>query len=508
MKIKKHRKNNKILLIGISLFIITIIMNTIKSICIDSDTFFLINTGKYIIQNKEIPTINPWVIHENFGIVVQQWVCDIFNYLAYSIGGFNGIFVLTIINSIILGIIYYRYIGMFCNNIKKKYIIFVIFMMLMLSRWGNSRPTLITAVIICIEQIILYRYYNSNNREIKDFIKLAIKLCIVSIVQINYHASMWFMTILLILPYMASFITESIKKLKDIKIYLVQPLNNERNNSKEIIRTLILIICIMITSLINPNGIKAPLYFFNSYEAANELNINEMQPVSINSIKSICIIYVIVLLIVLIIKRKVSEQLLYLTVGTLILAIQHERNIWFLCFSFIQLTAIMLNSIDIEKFNIKINIAIQYIILGINCFCMISSLVNLKIDFKDEIMINSKSIEYLNQYNKDNIRLFTTFNNGAGFEFNGFKVYIDARPEIFNDKISGADNILEEYIELDYNHSMYNDVINKYKFTHIACVTESFLNVYLEWQDTPYEKVVDTEIYCLWERKDFKENID
>lgn len=50
---------------------------------LDNDFWFLINTGKHILNNG-FPRIEPFTIHSNLDFIVQQWLsCTLF-YLIYN----------------------------------------------------------------------------------------------------------------------------------------------------------------------------------------------------------------------------------------------------------------------------------------------------------------------------------------------------------------------------------------------------------------------------------------
>ena len=52
------------------LLIITISFFTLR--IIDNDFWFLINQGRYIIENG-FPTVEPFTIHNNLSFIIQQW---------------------------------------------------------------------------------------------------------------------------------------------------------------------------------------------------------------------------------------------------------------------------------------------------------------------------------------------------------------------------------------------------------------------------------------------------
>ena len=56
----------------------------------DPDSYFLIDLGRYIVSNRQLPQTAYWLVKPGVPTIVQQWLCDVINYMAYSMGGFTG----------------------------------------------------------------------------------------------------------------------------------------------------------------------------------------------------------------------------------------------------------------------------------------------------------------------------------------------------------------------------------------------------------------------------------
>ena len=89
--IKENTINYLFYLFIFSIFIFFI--KIIKEINPDPDMYFLAATGRYIVENRVVPIINPFTIHDGLKIIVQQWIIDIVNYLIYDHFGNIGIFI-------------------------------------------------------------------------------------------------------------------------------------------------------------------------------------------------------------------------------------------------------------------------------------------------------------------------------------------------------------------------------------------------------------------------------
>ena len=46
---------------------------SISPLFVEHDTWFLLNTGKYILQNG-FPTVEPFTIHQDLAFTVPQWL--------------------------------------------------------------------------------------------------------------------------------------------------------------------------------------------------------------------------------------------------------------------------------------------------------------------------------------------------------------------------------------------------------------------------------------------------
>ena len=84
----------------------------------DSDAYWLVETGRWIWNNKSVPKINPWNQTENLEIIVQQPLCALLNYFTvHFVKDIKYIWILAVIENILL---------LFCffllgNIISKKY---------------------------------------------------------------------------------------------------------------------------------------------------------------------------------------------------------------------------------------------------------------------------------------------------------------------------------------------------------------------------------------------------
>ena len=513
------QKNNRNKIIGDCLLItmvVAVIIYTIRSFIdssMDSDAFFLINTGKYIVENKLVPTINPFVIHEGFEIIVQQWLFDVVLYGVYNAFGLYGMYLYRVVILFLTLFVLNKFISLYTANIDIKVFCLSVYCVLW-SFFLTTRPTSIS-FIMCLCLIMTIENYRRTNKPLKLLYLLPI-----SLVVVNTHAALWPMLFVLMLPYIApefaikflwdAFSAQMSEKTRPEKLET----GHMKNEAKAWIgckkHMLLAMLGMFIVGFANPNGIKGMFYVVLSYGSASSGNvILELQAPTITSVFGAISVAAIIALILYVqtYKDKVDIPLVYMSLGTIILSIMHIRNSWFLCFSLLPIVAKLLtdaiaktNSVSNEKRKLH----------KIPCVIAAVALITTVVIAQPNKLTDSeispiKAGEYLNAYDKDDIVLFTEFNNGAFMSFHGYKIYMEARPELFQKKVNGKDDVYEEYWDVKKGECDIAEFVNKYQFTHMIVEDGSALSGYMQ-ATTDYVAVVESDSYKLYESVKFTSN--
>lgn len=460
----------------------------------DADTYFIISTGEYIVKNKIIPTTNPFVIHDELRTIVQQWLFDVIIYKIYSVTGWIGIYLYSLLIVIILMILMYILLSFYSQNTRAK-MISVLLYGGFVSTWVVARPTSISLILFSL-MIIIIKQYQKNRKS-----KLLLLLPLISLLMINVHAALWPIMFVLLLPFIFPTEFPTNFKLKEVTSFIRKWLLDQK-------QILLLIVSMILIALLNPNGINGIMYIFLSYNSATSNNaISELQASPIISKPGMFVIGTILCLYWYVnkFKKNIDMSIIYMSFGTMLLAALHMRNAWFLSFSLFPIFVILIDKIYIEKnedqnnkkMKIKNKILLSTSALFILIFvCAIGSIAKVK----DKMSSPVKAVEYLESTKSNDIVLFTGFNNGSYMEFNGYKVYIDARPELFQKKINKKEDIYSEYLSLLAGKLDYKEFLDKYEFTHLIIDDGMGLEGYLQCSED-YEKVVIGNGYSLYEKK-------
>ena len=127
--------------------------------------------------------------------------------------------------------------------------------------------------------------------------------------------------------------------------------------------------------------------------------------------------------------------------------------------------------------------------------------VNMKVE--NTSLTPTNAITYLeaNHVPKDT-NIYTAFNNGGFFEFNGYKCFIDARPELYFKKLNKQKDVFQDYMKLELNTdiSYYEDFLDEYDFEYLCVQKCTMFDTYMQTNDN-YEIVVNSKEYNFYHAK-------
>ena len=448
-------------------FLIPLFISTFTITLSDNpDIWFLLKHGEYVLQ-KGFPHIDFLSMHQGLHFVMQQWLSSVLFYIFNLISGRYGLYILCFtINCLILFFLYKLCMELSNNNYRVSTALAILTdFLLLLFRVIIPRPQIFTYLLLIITLYIMEKFRKNSKSKAIYFLPL------ISILQINFHCSMYFILYIFMLPYLIDFLIFKIKNKKDNRIF----------------KLLIIWIVMISGAFINPYGIKALTYIFTSYNVPylNDM-ISEMMSIAIDTINGKvffslqfgCIAYFICLK-----KGKFSLRQALLYIGLTFLALKNYRNIplwiigsipFLLLFSKPYLKLKKSNT-NFPKLHYVIPCFFGLVIVSLMSLYNQNGLYSPLKKGVDKLLINN---------NPRNVRLYTNFVNGSYVEYRGLKPYIDTRSEVFLKANNKKDDILKEYYFLYKGGIYYKDFMNKYNFTHaLVQQREPFFNQIINDKD-------------------------
>lgn len=218
----------------------------------DTDSWFLLASGRYIIQSG-IPHVNPWSVDPGLGIVIQQWLHDVWLYAAWALGGFP----LASASLLVPFALWLASLARLLARARPQGHLPPYVMSLLLacacvlcSAWVTTRPTLWTmaAANVCLTQCLLW----ARTGRASHLVPLPLLVAL----HVNLHASMAWLD----LGIVACFLLPA-HACRPSRGRLVALLRRDR-------APLVALVLMALAMLANPYGPDGALYLVRSYGAA------------------------------------------------------------------------------------------------------------------------------------------------------------------------------------------------------------------------------------------------
>ena len=224
MNTKARMKFNIIAIICIILIGFALTPKTFQN-----DTFYTIKIGEHISQNG-VDMKDPFSWHENLTYTYPHWLYDLGTYHIYNIGGFQGVYIATIILTCILGIVLY---ATTVKNSKNHFISFLLTIgaLYLLKDFIAARAQLLTFILFVLTVYFIEMFIKTKK---KGYV---FGLIIIPIIIANVHAAVWMFYFVLYLPYIAEYIIALLRESNLIYKLRISTLNRKvkrlKNNKKE-----------------------------------------------------------------------------------------------------------------------------------------------------------------------------------------------------------------------------------------------------------------------------------
>ena len=550
MEKKKTKVNNGIKFTIVAVVLIALFCVAVSPVTLQNDTYYTIKIGEHI-QNNGIDMKDPFSWHEDLNYTYPHWLYDLLTFKIYEAFGFMGIYVVTCILSVILGIlIYFVSVKLTKNNWVPFFV--TIGAMYLLEGYIAARAQLVTFILFILTIFFIEKFL--ENRKIR----YGVGIVLIATLIANLHVAVWPFMFILFLPYIGEYaisafsdftiyrrieeikLKRKIKHCKDlskkeklekelkelenkvekIKIERKKNLDNpykirmvRNNNAKFLI--LIMVICIF-TGFLTPLGDTPYTYLLKTYSGNTPAHINEHLPMTIAEQPEVLCTVVLILSILTFTKTKIQLADLFMIGGLALLMLMARRQLSM----FTLMGALIFSKMLVELLNIYakelfiILMKDSGTILTIILTCMIVftlSYDKVKDKFDDTFVDESSYPVQACDYILDNIdlktaRFYNEYNYGSYMLFRGIPVFIDSRADLYAPEFSGLkEDIFMDFINVSSIGDFYEDIFEKYNITHALMPADTKIAMIIDkTKDSNYKKIYSDDYFVIYERLNAK----
>lgn len=539
----------------LAVILIAIFCIALTPVTFQNDTYYTIKVGEHIAQYG-IDGQDPFSWHENLGYTYPHWGYDLITYQIYQAFGFTGIYVVTCILSVMLGLsIYWVNTKLAKNQLFSFFITLGI--MYVIRGYIAARAQLVTFILFILTLYFIEKFMETKKK------RYVAGLIIIPFTIANLHVAVFPFYFVLYLPYIAEYLLAilaeiiiyrkvkvlflkmkikrfSKKEGKEEKIEALKKQQKELESkidqikvkrSKELqnpykikfvknpnVKWLILILVIgLLTGLLTPLGTTPYTYLAKTMQGNTTQNINEHLPMTLASDTDAMCMLILLLSILIFTKAKIRLADLFMLGGLCYLMLKSRRQITM----FAIIGSVIFNRLWIQVLEIytgyqkereKELLKKVTSILGIIILTTVTVLLSyylgkdhLKEQYVDESTYPVKASDYiLNHIDLGTTRLYNEYNYGSYLLFRGIPVFIDSRAELYAPEFSGKEeDIFSDFIDTSSIGKFYGDIFEKYKITHVITYKNSKMNMIItKTQKEKYEQLYEDNYFVLYQIKD------
>ena len=443
----------------------------------ESDYFWHITAGKYMVNNKMILNhdVFSWYLKGTYWMS-HEWLFEIILYCFYLLFGKYSLLLFTFICLFTLLLVIY--LGNRKDFLKNKaFSLLWLTFAIILDVFIVGRPHMISFILLALT-VYFYKDLYDNEKSNKIY-----WMPLITIIWANIHGGSSNLT------YILGFIF-LICSLIDINVGKVE---SKRRNKKVIYKYIFSIILCMLCVNIGPHSFNMFIYpYQNLSDSVMINNISEWRPtvLSDNAHLPFFIFSFAVLLILLFSKKKIRLIDFMLYISMLFLGLKSIR-FWAYIYIVMSFSVFYyISSREDDK-------GTELTMLIISAMCLFIFIINYHSIIKEtnRHYLSNESISALKRENPK--RLYNNYDFGGELIYNGVEVFIDGRADLYS-KYN-----FKDAIDISNMSDNYSEMIKKYNFDYYYVGRENMIYRYLK-DNGNYKKIMCDKKVCLYKKKETK----
>lgn len=304
---------------------------------IDNDAWFLLNHGRYV-DLYGFPHTEPFTMHEGLHFIMQQWLFAWILWKVYAFAGVLGLQAFAWLGGAVLIYLDYRLLLLVSGNRQMAFLMAQCIGVFCSMLFFCQRPQIVSSLLLLLEILVLETIPWGKKGSFAV-------LSVLSLLLINFHAAMWPMLFVFLLPYLAEWFGER-GRLVHLTARFPAPSAWKGHE------LLLLASGMFLAAWFNPYGMEAMTYTAHSY-GYQEINamVSEMKPLSLHGFSGIPLLLLIGLFMYYA-RHRAPLRYFLLAFGTGILALSAIRGVFlFLLFGTLPLAYMLRNKYLVYRQN-------------------------------------------------------------------------------------------------------------------------------------------------------------
>lgn len=455
-------------------FLVPLIYIMMTNQSLDNDSWDVLAEGRYIVENGIYYT-DVLSMHEGLNITVQNYGFAVVFWWVYSVFGLNGLYVgMLLLNVAICYLLYKICMLNSKKNVNLSLLIMVITDLVLALAFVTTRAQMIDYVLMLVLIYVLELYIKTDKTKYLWWIPL------LSLLQVNLHASVWWILILVLGVYLVDGIR---KPMLHLQGYRKKPL-------------IIAGLAFFAIGFINPYGYKMITFIFTSYGDFRFHNlINELSSFSPfhSLLEALVFISMVGVMFLYIFGKKKNIRIRYLLMffGFLALGMNTVKGLSQLILVMFFPIALLYQDVRLEKvIDAKIGRDALMFWCGVVSVCVfvglsITLLSVMRLDDNKLVGAINAIDEDVGESNKRELKIYAGYGNGSYVEYRGYRPYIDPRGEVFLKKNNGKEDILYEWEDFINGKVQLEDFLKKYEFDYV--LAEDEVDPFYSLEDDDYK---------------------
>ena len=547
-------RKSRIIFTIIAIICLVVYCSSITPKTLQNDTFYTVKIGEYLFENGIGDLTKDMYSWHSLPYTYPHWLYDLGSYLIYRIAAWDGIYIATIIQSVILGLSLFFVATKLSKNEPISFAVSML-AMYMMKPYITARAQLITFILFVWSIYFIEKFLE------KPKLLYAILLILIPLLITNLHCAVFPFYFVLFIPYIGEFIVawlldidivvntkmivlKVVKKLRPkakgienvekaiIDLQELKQVNKEKREKKKLEepykliikknKNVVFLIIVMLiaglTGFLNPAGTGAYTYVYKTMQGNTMEHINEHLPLTPIDSKDFLISLAIFFGILMLTDRKIRLSDFFMFGGLTILALKMRRQVSMYVLFGATIIAKLVDSFFTKfdkKFEAKLTMVCSSLICSILIFILVGyiSYGEYESRISDEY-VNRESYPVemcdwiLENCDVANMKIYNEYNYGSYMLFRGIPVFIDSRCDLYTkefnkcEKYPNGIDIFTDSLNIASLYDNYESKFKTYGVTHILVSPNTKLAVELG-KDSNYRELHrdDGNYFVLFEKK-------